>query len=191
MNKSTKGALAITAAAVLLLGGGGTLAYWTATAEVEGGAITHGTLGLTAGACDATWFHADGGTVSTDAAALVVPGDQVGKTCTFTIDATGDHLAATLSVPSTLVWTGTDGTSFTSTVAATYAVGGTAIADGGVITDADDGQTLTATVLVDIPFGDADVPAGSTGTATTNGNDTQSLVATLDTLLVTLTQTNH
>ena len=36
MNKTTKGALAGGAAAVLLMGGVGTLAYWTADEDVTG-----------------------------------------------------------------------------------------------------------------------------------------------------------
>jgi len=73
------------------------------------------------------------------------------------------------------------GTSFDATVSATYDVGGTALVDGGTITEANGGQTLTAAFVVDIPFGTAD-PDGI------NDNDMQNVVATLDTLTVTLTQ---
>ena len=59
MNKASKGALAALAAGVLLLGGAGSLAFWTDTAEVAGGAINSGELSLTdttPGTCaDADW----------------------------------------------------------------------------------------------------------------------------------------
>lgn len=53
MKKSTKGAVAAAATAVLLLGGGTSLAYWTATGTAAGGSITAGTLTLSAATCDA------------------------------------------------------------------------------------------------------------------------------------------
>ncbi len=48
MNRSTKGAIAAAAAAVLLLGGAGSLAYWSADGEVGGDTITSGSFTLTA-----------------------------------------------------------------------------------------------------------------------------------------------
>ncbi|KAB1662503.1 alternate-type signal peptide domain-containing protein [Pseudoclavibacter chungangensis] len=47
MNKLTKGAIAASAALVLLLAGGGTLAYWNDTADLDGANITAGNLQLT------------------------------------------------------------------------------------------------------------------------------------------------
>jgi predicted ribosomally synthesized peptide with SipW-like signal peptide len=47
MRKSTKGALAAGTAAVLLTGGAGSLAYWTATDTTKGAVIGAGQLGLT------------------------------------------------------------------------------------------------------------------------------------------------
>jgi alternate signal-mediated exported protein len=196
MKKSTKGALAVGAAAILLMGGGTTLAFWTDQATAEGGTITHGSLAIEPVSCQPTWFHADGGTATTEAVTEVVPGDQIAKTCTFTVDAEGDHLAATVDAPDTLTWTAVgggalpEGTTFTATVGATYTIGpdATVIADGGTITEANDGQTLTATFLVDIPYGS---DTGDAADGAVNENDTMSLAAELDTLTVTLTQTDH
>ena len=56
MKKSTKGAVAAGAAAVLLLGGAGTLAFWNADGTAEGGTLTAGTLELT----DLTCGNLDG-----------------------------------------------------------------------------------------------------------------------------------
>ena len=52
MKKATKGALAVTAAGALLLGGAGTLAYWNDVQGVTGGTISSGHLKLTPGTCD-------------------------------------------------------------------------------------------------------------------------------------------
>lgn len=182
MKKSTKGAVAAGGAAVLLMGGAGTLAFWTATGDAEGGVINAGTLTLTAGSCDADWVYAVGQAGAGSPVSVFVPGDVVTKECTFTVGATGDNLSATVDAPDTLTFT-TDPavTSFDASVDATYDLNGTAIADGDVITDADDGETLTVAFVVDIPFGTAD-PAGI------NDNDMQGVEATLDTLTVTLTQ---
>ena len=177
MNKSTKGALAAGAAGVLLLGGAGSLAYWNATGDADGGAITSGTLTLTDGTCDPAWSYAAGSAVG-DPVSLVVPGDSVTKTCTFTVGATGDHLSATLSAPSTLTYTttGNTGASLSLTAAATYKVDGVATT---TVTSANDGDTITADFVVTFPYGDA---------TAVNINDTQHLTATLDAMTVTLTQ---
>ena len=55
MNKTTKGAIAAAAAGALLLGGIGSLAYWTDSDPVGGGTFTAGSLSLTPlSTCD-TW----------------------------------------------------------------------------------------------------------------------------------------
>ncbi len=182
MKRSTKGAVAAGGAAVLLMGGAGTLAFWTATGDADGGAITAGTLTLTPVGCDANWVYAAGSAGAGTPVTLFVPGDVVTKECTFTIGATGDNLSATVDVTDALTFTtAPTGTSFDATVDATYDVGGTALVDGGVITDDNGGDTLTVAFEVSVPYGTAD-PSGI------NDNDMQGVVATLDTLTVTLTQ---
>ncbi len=95
MNKSTKGALAASAAGALLLGGAGSLAFWTTTQPVSGSDITAGHLKLTNPSCGAGWLL-DGGAVFTTQ--LLVPGDTLTKVCTFSLDAAGEHLAADFDV---------------------------------------------------------------------------------------------
>jgi alternate signal-mediated exported protein len=110
---------------------------------------------------------------------LIVPGDSIQKTCTFAVAATGDHLEAAVTAPSTVTVTPTPAApSLEVTVAATYDVNGTALADGGTITEANDGQTLSANFVVTFPY----------GTDAININDTQDLNALLGSLTVTLTQ---
>lgn len=100
MNRSTKGAIAAGAAAVLLMGGAGSLAFWTDAVDVPGGTLTAGTLTLTDTDCaTATWLHDE-----TDlAATLLVPGDSIYKECDVVLDGTGDHLKATVAVDPTSV----------------------------------------------------------------------------------------
>lgn len=184
MKKSTKGTLAAAAGAVLLLGGAGSLAYWNASATVNGGAITTGSLTLSAGSCDATWVY-NGGAADGQTVTKVVPGDSIRKNCTFTVGASGDHLSATLGAPATATYAKSGGGPATTdqlNVATTYTINRTPTAtlvNGDKLTSADDAKTLTAKFVVTMPYGN---------TTTINANDTQNLTATLNALTVTLTQ---
>lgn len=180
MNSTTKGALAAGAAAVLLLGGAGSLAFWSATDSVDAGSFSSGKLTLKAVGCDAGWTYANG-TSAGAAVNLVVPGDSITKNCTFTIGATGDHLSALPTVPSTVGYTVTSTptpTTLNLTTAATYTVGTTTIDNTTPITSSSDGKTLTAKIVVTMPY----------GSTTINANDTQLVTSKLNTIPVTLTQ---
>ena len=182
MHKSTKGALAAITGGVLLLGGAGSLAYWNASATVNGGAITTGSLTLGAGSCGANWVYA-GGSAAGQTVVKVVPGDSITKSCTFTVGASGDHLSATLGAPATTTYTKspTSATSDSLAVATTYTIDRTPVAtlvNGDALTSADNGKTLTAKFVVTMPYGSTSV----------NTNDTQNLTATLNALTVSLTQ---
>ena len=60
MKRSTKGALAASAAGILLLGGAGSLAFWNATVNVPGAAIASGDLKLSTPDCGDGWLLDDG-----------------------------------------------------------------------------------------------------------------------------------
>ena len=60
MKKSTKGAVAAAAAGVLLLGGAGSLAYWTADGAADGGSITAGGIATPADAAMMMQLGAEG-----------------------------------------------------------------------------------------------------------------------------------
>ena len=94
MKNATKGALAAAAAGSLLLGGAGSLAYWTDTGTVTGQSITSGHLSLGTPSC-AGW-KLNGTTAF--AAQKIVPGDQITQSCTYTISADGDNLTAKVDV---------------------------------------------------------------------------------------------
>jgi len=102
MKKSTKGAVAAAAAGVLLLGGAGSLAFWSDSLTVGGGTISSGhlalddTTGATGTCSDADWLL-DGGTVFDTTDGRLVPGDTLTKNCTFDVNATGEHLTADLA----------------------------------------------------------------------------------------------
>lgn len=110
MKKTTKGALAVSAAGVLLLGGAGTLSYWTDTATVTGGSLSAGELDLEQVSCDSDWMlDGAGGAGGALAGRLLVPGDTVTKTCEYTLTATGDHLELDLAVNGPGGWVGLGG----------------------------------------------------------------------------------
>lgn len=180
MKKSTKGALAAGAAVALLVGGAGTLAFWTADETVPGGTIDAGHLDLVTDATNAgcgdwqldsgeqaagTWSSGD----------PLVPGDVLTKECAFTIDAQGNHLRATVAASAP---------GLTGTLAAGLTVDATGITVGGVadteFTEADDGSALGVTVTV--TFTDP-------GTADNTYNDPATdLTAVLNDITVTATQ---
>lgn len=184
MNKTTKGSLAAGAAAVLLLGGAGSLAYWTDSATVNGGSVNSGFLTLDDGDCDDSWVYAAGSASPGATVVNFVPGDIVTKQCTFVIGAEGDNLAATPAIPASVTITPTPAApSFTATVGATYTLAGAAYSASTPITEDDDGDALVATILVTIPFG-----TNEAGVPLVNANDTQNITAALADLTVTLTQ---
>lgn len=105
MKKSTKGALAAAAAGVLLLGGAGSLAYWSATDTVDSIGVTAGELKLSDPTCTGWLF--DGSETTEDkpydpATDTIVPGDVLTQSCDYTIIAKGEHLRAVLLTSSGL-----------------------------------------------------------------------------------------
>lgn len=170
MNKSTKGAIAAGAAAVLLLGGAGSLAYWNADGNLAGGSITAGELKLTA-ANTGSWTL-NGSAVTDIAAVRVVPGDELVYTGTWTIVATGDNLQADLT---TTAPTASGGLASSITTDATFEVDDASVT---TITDDNDGDLVSATIEVDFPF----------GSAADNGSQGQTL--NLTSAGVVLTQTD-
>ena len=129
MKKATKGALAVTAAGALLLGGAGTLAYWNDVQSVSGSTISSGHLKLTPGTCDS--WKSNGAAVD-PATMKIVPGDVITRHCSYTADLLGDHLKGQVSV-STPTLTG--GLAGGLTTAATYTVGNGLAVAAGTATD--------------------------------------------------------
>lgn len=170
MKKSTKGAIAAGAAAVLLMGGAGSLAYWNATDTAGGGTINSGVLQLTEPTGGVWTLNTD--PVADISSVVIVPGDELEYNAEWTIAASGDNLQADVTV------TGLDASGglepFVDVTSAFEVDGVTA----STITEENDGDTLAATVDVDFPFGD------------TVDNDSQALTLDLSEVTVTLTQTD-
>lgn len=96
MKKSTKGALAASAAGVLLLGGAGSLAYWSESKTADAGTLASGNLTLSAVTC-AGWLEGGAAIVK------IVPGDTVTNDCTATLTLVGDHIGATVTLDASTV----------------------------------------------------------------------------------------
>jgi len=174
MKKSTKGALAAGAAAALLLGGAGSLAYWTADGVITGGSVTSGHLKLDADA-PGSW-SLNGTPVADISAVLIVPGDELEFTGSYTIDAAGDNLQADVTVTGGAA--SGDLAAHLTTPTVEYTVDG---ATATSITEDNDGDTLEATVSFGFPFG---------ATANNASNVAGGLTVDLANLAVTLTQTD-
>src|SRR4051794_15395746 len=100
MKKSSKGALAVGAGVALLLGGSGTLAFWSDSKPITGGAINSGHLRLVTDATNTGcggWYldSAEGAPVAYTVGDPIVPGDVLSRDCAYTVQATGNHLRAT------------------------------------------------------------------------------------------------
>jgi alternate signal-mediated exported protein len=148
MGKTTKGAVAAAAAGVLLLGGAGTLAYWSDSETVTGGTLNSGHLDIatdgTNTGCGA--WELDSGEsapVTYTAGDPLVPGDVLSRSCAYTIDAAGNHLRATISATAP---------SLTGDLANSLTVGTANLEVNGAsateFTEANDGQALTVDVTV-------------------------------------------
>lgn len=97
MKKTTKGALAAGAAAVLLAGGAGTMAAWTGSQSLGGGNVSAGNLAITQQ--DAGNWHwgtaaAPGAAITDITQVSLVPGDSVTYTGTYKLALSGTNLKA-------------------------------------------------------------------------------------------------
>lgn len=177
MDKATKGVLATTAGALVLLGGAGTLAAWTDSRTITGGSVNSGHLAIVTDATNAgcgPWMLDNGEQAPYSYAAgdPIVPGDVLSRSCAYTVRAVGNHLRATVGI-SAVNFSGTNGNfggKLTASVSAVKLNGTPATS----FTEADDGATLSATVTVTFD-----------STAT---NSTQNLSAYFDNLTLTANQ---
>lgn len=126
MKKTTKGALAAGAAAVLLAGGAGTYAAWTATSPaLDGGTVTTGHLTVTqlpGSTTGWTWVGGAKNGQAVEATDTIAPGDKVAYTGTYVLGIKGTNLTASVEVtttaggtiPAELTWTPTSSASLTN-----------------------------------------------------------------------------
>jgi alternate signal-mediated exported protein len=179
MKKTTKGALAAAAAGTLLVGGAGTLAFWTDATNVSGGTFQSGHLKLTDSTCTTADWTIDTTNAVVDEDTRIVPGDTLTKVCTFKINASGDHIKVNLDT-ATPDWNDSSNSALTDelTVGATFKEGATVINDGDEVTP---NATITATITVDFPGEDA----------TNDSNSLTGLTAVLDGITLTASQSHN
>lgn len=174
MKKSTKGVIAAGAAAVLLLGGLGSLAFWNAEQSIDAGAIESGSLALTepTGA-----WTLNGVAVPEDGLEdiVLVPSDELVFDGSYVVEAVGDNLTATVDVE-------TDDAAgalaeFVTTTSS-FTLEGVAIDEDTAITDDNDGDVIDVDLSIVFPFG------------TEVDNLSQGRTLDLSAITVTLTQTD-
>jgi alternate signal-mediated exported protein len=178
MKKSTKGALAGGAAAFLLLGGAGSLAYWTDNGDVTGTTVESGHLAVINNDCGSAPWELDGGDDVT-ASTRIVPGDTITKTCSFEIEGEGDHFASVAIDIASTHWNASSNATLVSklgTVSASYEDSNSnPIADG-------DNVPVGETVNASFSF--------TFDAVNTIAHQAENAVATLDDIAITVTQ-NH
>lgn len=168
MRRSTKGALAGSAAALLLMGGVGTHATWSDGDSVPGTTLGAGHLSLTDVECNGWLINGD---LADPTSVKIAPGAELTQVCTFAVDALGAGLKATLSVTNPTV-SGDNDLAAALTADATYEdEQGQTIA---TTTELGNGDEITATITVTLPSG--------------VDESVQDLDATLDSITVTATQ---
>jgi alternate signal-mediated exported protein len=146
VKKSTKGAVAASAAALLLLGGMGTQAGWTDQAADGGGTMASGYLRLDA-TCDG-WLL-DGVAVRDLSNVRLIPGSDLMQVCRFTVDMLGTSLSAELDV-SQPQFTARNGLTSALQVNAEFRDGEGDVVSGPVASITD-GEVYTATLTVALP----------------------------------------
>ena len=183
MRNSAKGVLAAGAAVALLVGGGGTLAFWNDIETFGAGRINSGSLSLGEVACGSWMYDAEGGGGAFDATDVIVPGDTLTRTCVSAIVAEGDHLEADISVTGGSLSAGTSGADLLAEATLNLDVTKTSTGNvtsplGPSISSSDDGSTLTAVLTLEFPYGVLD-----------NGSMSQGL--DIDAVTITATQAEH
>jgi len=157
MNKATKGAVAAGAAAVLLLGGLGSLALWQDTESVGGGAINSGELNFEPTGTPGVWTDiSEGGSVVIGAdpsGYLIVPGDILTYTNSYTVNSAGENIEATITADFSQV---TGDPALAAALNTTVAVdGGAALPNGSAVELPLTSPTQTIAVTVTITFDQA------------------------------------
>lgn len=173
MKRMTKAVIATGAAVMLLLGGGGTLAYWNDTANLGGSnTITAGTLTVVATGTP-TWQiqHTSGAVtaVADISAARIVPGDVLLYSVPATITAQGQNLRFQVGLAGgsvTAVGAGAADTALAGRLTNSAAFGVTGATPVGTTGDtfehksnSSSSYATTITATITWPFGAAGSPA--------------------------------
>src|SRR5690606_7337027 len=140
-----KGLLAAVAAATLLVGGAGTLAYWTADQTVAAGSLTSGSISLGEVDCDGGWRHSSDNAIVTE----LVPGDSITQVYAVDLTLVGDNIGATLTVADISA----EGPLASALTFSEVTLAGTGVVDNEVVGAGT--YSVTASVTADFPYGTA------------------------------------
>jgi len=136
-----KGSAAIALGAALLLGGGGTLANWNASATQTPGTIVAGDLNVVNGT--GVWKDRNGDVV-TIGSYKVVPGDKLTFTQDLNVTLVGDKMAAAIATSGITATNGFTPENVTVSTTPALTVGSSAVSNPLTPTGAT--QTVTATI---------------------------------------------
>ncbi|MGK9147661.1 alternate-type signal peptide domain-containing protein [Plantibacter flavus] len=170
MHRITKGVIAVVAATALLIGGGGSLAYWQQTDTIADGSLSFGTGELSFEQTGSDVWRLDGVAQTSDdqSTLLLVPGRTLSFERQYEITADGDGLSAEITATlGALTATdadapGPDPAAFDGGIVPTFTVTGDAIAPSptdGVYRITGSG-TITVVITLAWPF-DAETDAST------------------------------
>ncbi|MFF1555569.1 alternate-type signal peptide domain-containing protein [Rhodococcus erythropolis] len=151
MKKTTKGTLAVGAAAILLMGGMGSLALWNDSEAAPADTITNGELDIALVGEAGVWTdispdsNAPG--VIDPAVFRMVPGDVLQYDASFLISADGDNLAATITADQQSITRSAGLTELNTPVVVTALVNGEEL-PATTITEANDGDTVDVRITL-------------------------------------------
>lgn len=144
MNKMVKGAIATGVGAILLVGGGGTLATWNQSSDAATGTVVAGDLNMVPVTASAKWVNASGTTVDVTKY-KVVPGDTLTYTQELDVTLSGDLMVAKLTAVNDL---GTGDFGKNATVSATTLTSAEGVVLPDTLLDAkDSGKVLASTTF--------------------------------------------
>jgi alternate signal-mediated exported protein len=203
MKRTTKIAASVGAAALLLIGGAGSLAYWSQQATATSSASLN-TGNLVASAADCTqWKWVSGTTLSpgTVVTTKIIPGQVVESDCTVTVTGEGQDLAVTATITQA-GWTnqGNPAASTTDFVSAggdVVQLGTVTTVDGVAYTASTPipigtvAKTVKVTVTATFPYNTSGAsPNASPGDTGLSGNSSMNLSDTLKSVQINFIQAN-
>jgi alternate signal-mediated exported protein len=167
MQRLTKAAMATGAAALLLMGGTGTMAYWTAQSTATAPiALASGSFTIAGTTCT-DWVYAASMSDKGDTVDAIVPGDSVTTNCTYNLSGTGTNLALAGAKVNTPTWNTLTSDAVLTSALGTASVGSITFAgdpkpvdsttgmfsDGSTIPIASGGTVVTVQINVTFPLG--------------------------------------
>lgn len=183
MNKMMKGSVAGATGIALLMGGFGTYALWSDSADLDATEVNSGVLTIDDNGDGAYANPSNAGDPTWGANMMMVPGDVVTYTQTFDLAGTGKNLQGTVDFATQNLDSDFEPGDFTRDIDVTITGASAAITEtpsgSNNFTFADPFEAATLTVVVTYDFVDAD------------GTDSQGAQASTPATTLTIAQTNN